>query len=123
MITKIHISKLIVKASIGITPAERAVLQPLMLDICLTIDASQAIATDNVEHTISYSILQKEVQEYIKKSSYNLLETLAAEISKICFANAIVQTAEITILKPHILLGSESAGITLTTNRHEHHLP
>jgi FolB domain-containing protein len=122
MTTKIHIDNFITKANIGITETERAQPQSLILDLTLTIDARKAIITDNVIHTLSYSTLQKSIQSLIQENTYNLLETLADKIARLCFESPLVQEVEISIRKPNILLQSESAGITFSANKHEYSL-
>lgn len=122
MITKIHINKLIAKVSIGITAEERARPQPLTIDLSLSINADQAVQTDDVNHTINYSELQKSVLEITSTGVYNLLESLAFHILRKCFEYPLVESTEITVLKPYILSGSESAGITLTLTRNEYNL-
>ncbi|MEN9604891.1 MAG: dihydroneopterin aldolase [Candidatus Parcubacteria bacterium] len=122
MITKINIKKFITKVSIGITPEERARAQPLTIDLSLSINADKAIQTDDVHYTINYSELQKSILEITSTTSYNLLESLAFHIVRKCFEHVLVENVEITINKPYILSGSESAGITLTFTRHEYNL-
>ena len=119
----IHINNLLVKVSIGITEAEKAILQPLIIHVALTVDACKAIQTDNVMHTVSYSDLQKSIQHLASTKVYNLLETLAYAIAGICFQQEISESVHISIRKPYILSDSKSAGVDLTIHKHEYSIP
>jgi dihydroneopterin aldolase len=65
----------------GNKPAERALGQVFTADLEVTIDARKAAATDRIEDTISYPLLEKTARQVLEGEPANLLETVAERIA------------------------------------------
>jgi dihydroneopterin aldolase len=74
----------------GNKPAERALGQVFTADLEVTIDARKAAATDRIEDTISYPLLEKTARQVLEGEPANLLETVAERI-----ATAILKHPEV----------------------------
>ena len=69
--------------SIGITAEERAHQQKILVDITMFRDTAAAAQTDSIEKTVNYSSVYKLIQELLESKPYNLIETVAEQISKL----------------------------------------
>ena len=74
----------------GNKPAERKLGQTFTADLEVTIDSRKAAATDRIEDTISYPLLEKTARKILEGEPANLLETVAERI-----ATAILKHREV----------------------------
>ena len=65
----------------GNNPAERKLGQTFTADLEVTLDTRKAAATDKVEDTISYPLLEKTARTVLEGKPANLLETVAERIA------------------------------------------
>src|SRR5437667_10930261 len=65
----------------GNKPAERKLGQTFTADLEVTIDSRKAAATDRIEDTISYPLLEKTARKILEGEPANLLETVAERIA------------------------------------------
>jgi len=75
----------------GNKPAERKLGQTFTADLEVTLDTRKAAATDRVEDTISYPLLEKTARQILEGEPANLLETVAERI-----ATAILKHREVS---------------------------
>lgn len=104
-------------ANHGLDPEERARGQPFMIHVTLQADLSEAAASDDLADTIDYAVLAREVASAATAGPFHLLETVASRLLDVVLAHARVQTAEVTIEKPHAPLGVAAAGVSVTMQR------
>lgn len=74
----------------GNKPAERALGQVFTADLEVTVDTRKAAASDRIEDTISYPLLEKTARQVLEGEPANLLETVAERI-----ATAILKHPEV----------------------------
>lgn len=67
---------------IGVSEAERANPQRLLLTIELELDFSVASASDRIEDTINYFTIAQELLRFGEGRQWNLLEKLVADIAE-----------------------------------------
>ena len=65
----------------GNNPAERNLGQSFTADLEVTIDTRKAAASDTIEDTISYPLLEKTARQILEGKPANLLETVAERIA------------------------------------------
>jgi dihydroneopterin aldolase len=65
----------------GNNPAERKLGQTFTADLEVTLDTRKAAASDRVEDTISYPLLEKTARAVLEGRPANLLETVAERIA------------------------------------------
>src|SRR5256714_9831986 len=75
----------------GNKPARRKLGHTFAADLEVTLDARKAAATDRVEDTISYPLLEKTARQILEGEPANLLETVAERI-----ATAILKHREVS---------------------------
>ena len=74
----------------GNKPEERTLGQVFTADLEVTIDTRKVAATDRIEDTISYPLLEKTARQILEGKPANLLETVAERI-----ATAILKHREV----------------------------
>lgn len=65
----------------GHNPAERKLGQTFTADLEVTLDTQRAAATDRLEDTLSYPMLEKIARDILEGEPANLLETVAERIA------------------------------------------
>lgn len=79
----IYLNDLKVETVIGIYDWEREIRQTVILDMEMAGDVARAAASDQIEDTINYKAVSKRLIDFIEESSFQLVETLAEECTRI----------------------------------------
>ena len=111
---KVFLRGLEVEGIIGIFQWEREVRQIISVDIEMDFDNKNAAKSDSIEDALNYKLVGKRITSFIKDSKFQLVETLAENISKIIIKEFPVTTVKVTLSKPGALRGSDSVGISIT---------
>ena len=111
---KVFIRGLEVEGIIGIFQWEREVKQIISVDIEMDFDNKRAAKSDSIEDALNYKLEGKRITSFVKNSKFQLVETLAENISKIILKEFPVTTVKVTLSKPGALRGSDSVGISIT---------
>ena len=111
---KVFIRGLEVEGIIGIFQWEREVKQIISVDIEMDFDNKRAAKSDSIEDALNYKLVGKRITSFVKNSKFQLVETLAENISKIILKEFPVTTVKVTLSKPGALRGSNSVGISIT---------
>lgn len=80
----IVIRDLTLSCSIGVSEEERARRQRLRINIELLVDYPPP-SRDNINEVVDYGKLAKAVRNHCLNTTFRLLETLAEELSEVCF--------------------------------------
>ena len=110
---KVFIRGLEVEGIIGIFKWEREVRQIISVDIEMDFDNKTAAKSDSIEDALNYKLVGKRITSFIKNSKFQLVETLAENISKIILQEFPVTNVRVTLSKPGALRGSDSVGISI----------
>jgi dihydroneopterin aldolase len=78
---QITITDLEVFYAVGVTEAERAQPQRLLLTVEMSVDLSEAAATDDLRRTTDYSAVSQRLLRLGEGRSWRLIESLASEIA------------------------------------------
>jgi dihydroneopterin aldolase len=78
---KIRITDLEVFYQVGVTEAERATPQRLLVSLEMTHDFKSAVARDDLAETLDYFAICQRVLKFGEDCHWQLIETLAAEIA------------------------------------------
>lgn len=79
---KIFLRQLAVPAVIGVWEHEKQAPQIIYFDIEAVVQAAHAAHSDLLESTVDYSAIYHYLQEYVPTTRYQLLETLAENLSQ-----------------------------------------
>ncbi len=110
----VFIKGLKVEAVIGVFDWERAITQPLLIDIALETDISRAAVSDDVSDALSYKEVCDDVSVWCKEIQAKLLEHLAAQISDKLFAKYDCQKITLSIAKPTAIAQADAVGVQIT---------
>ena len=114
---KIHIRELLVRCIVGIYPDERREKQDVIINIVLYADLTTAGKSDNIEDTVNYKTIKKEVLAMVQQSEFFLLEKLAEEITHIALNDPLVQRIDVSIDKPGALRFARSVAVEISRSR------
>lgn len=114
---KIRIKNLRLRTIIGTNNWERKVLQDVIINVKVNYDGSTAAKSDNIEDTINYKKLTKEIISLTENSQFRLLESLAQNILDLIMKDKRVQKAKVEIDKPQALRFADSVSVTSSAGR------
>ena len=113
----LFIKNLNVRCIIGVNTYEREHEQEIRMQLFLWTDIAKASRSDNLEDTLDYSAIYKEVVERVEHSKFYLIERLAYEVATICLQHPLTRKAKVVIEKIEALEKAESSGIELTLEK------
>lgn len=114
----IIIEGLKVDTVIGCFNWERQIIQPLMLDLTIHNDLSQAAHSDELEDTLNYAQICELAAQVIQEAQPKLIEHAAQLVLKCLFSTfPSIESITITIRKPAIIAQANAVGIRLERNR------
>ena len=113
MADKVYVRELVLSCRIGVTEAERAEKQRVIVDLTLELDLSQAGKSDRLQDTLDYRLVQRQVTDLVAGSSFCLLERLAQAIADLCLGFPRVRAVRVRVDKPGALPLADSTGVEI----------
>ena len=110
----VFVKALKVDAVIGVYAWERAITQPLLIDIMFETDISKAAMSDNVEDALNYKAVCDEVSAWCKEIKAELLEHLAGQLAERLLAHYNCQKVTLSVAKPTAIKQAEAVGVQIT---------
>ena len=101
----------------GVYAFERRQGQTFRVDAVLEVDTRPAAETDDLEKTVNYAELAKQLYGTLSGEPVDLLETLAQRLADVCLAYELVEAVEITVHKPEADLGVPFDDVVVTIRR------
>jgi D-erythro-7,8-dihydroneopterin triphosphate epimerase len=118
---KIYIRDLLCRCIVGIYPEERENKQDVVINIEMACDLSTAAASDNIDDTINYKSVKKEIMALVESSGFLLIERMAGEIASLCLAHEGVRQVRVTVDKPGALRFARSVAVEIVRTRTDVH--
>ena len=116
----IIIEGLKVETVVGCFAWERQIQQPLMLDLIIATNLSQAAASDELQNTLNYAEICSISAQVIQQAAPKLIEHAAQLVVNALFTTFIaIESISITIRKPAIIPEANSVGIRLERHRND----
>ena len=109
----IRIHDLRLRTYIGFNPEEQANKQDVVINVTIRHDVNPGIFDDVVDDALNYKTITKDVISLVENGRFLLLEKLVADVLCICSSHDAVQTASVTIEKPHALRFADSVSLTM----------
>jgi dihydroneopterin aldolase len=103
MSDRIHLYGVELDCRIGVTSAERAAPQRLLLDVSVEFDTRAAAESDDVRFTIDYAAVLDALRRVASVRVYALVETLAERIASAVLAEFPVDAIHLIVKKPGAL--------------------
>ena len=88
-----------IECRIGVEEWERAIPQPIWVDLELSIDAARAARRDDVRQAVDYGRVVAAVIEVARSESYRLIETFAEAIASRVLAEFSVPRVRVRVRK------------------------
>ena len=103
----------------GCLQAELELGQWFEVDIELSLDLSRAGKSDDIEDTLDYAELYRQIKDAVEGPSFALIEALADKLIRICFGFSRVKAAKVLLKKPQAPLGGplDYAAVELERDR------
>lgn len=111
---RIYIRDLALRCIIGIYPEEREKKQDIVINVVMDSDLRRAGETDRIEDAVDYKVIKLKIVEMVEASGFNLIETLANRVARICLADARVARVTVTVDKPGALRFARSVAVEIT---------
>lgn len=110
----VFVKGLKVEAVIGVYEWERAITQPLLIDIALETDISRAAVSDDVNDALNYKAVCDDVSDWCQVIQAQLLEHLAGQIADKLLAKYASHKVTLSIAKPTAIKQAEAVGVQIT---------
>ncbi|WP_201594469.1 dihydroneopterin aldolase [Psychrobacter vallis] len=110
----VFIKGLKIEAVIGVYEWERAITQPLLIDIALETDIGQAAISDNVDDALNYKAVCDDVSEWCQAIKAKLLEHLAGQIADKLLEKYATHKVTLSIAKPTAIKQADAVGVQIT---------
>jgi 2-amino-4-hydroxy-6-hydroxymethyldihydropteridine diphosphokinase len=120
MSDKIFLRDLQIQTIIGIYDWEREQKQTVSIDLTMPGDIRRAAASDAIDATLNYKNVAKRVIAFTEESSFQLVETLAESIARICTDEFAMAWVEVRISKPGAIRGARDVGVQIRRGVSEH---
>jgi dihydroneopterin aldolase len=101
----------------GVLPHERELGQRFLVDVAVDLDLSAAMASDDLAHTVDYGVLAERIHDALSDEPVQLIERLARRVLDVCFDDARVRAAEVTVHKPAVPLTVPAREVNVTVRR------
>ena len=109
----VYLHDLKIETIIGIFDWEREIKQTVTLDLDMASDVAKAAATDSIEDTLDYKAVAKRLIDFVSKSEYQLVETLAERVAAIVLEEFNVRWIRVRINKPGAVRYAGDVGVII----------
>jgi dihydroneopterin aldolase len=124
MSDQVFVSGLVIHAHHGVMEHESKVGQRFVLDLELSIDLKDAVRSDKLVDTVSYSAIVESVSRAFTARSYRLVEAAAGAVADALLAGfARATSVRVTVRKPHAPIAAIFADVGVTLVRHRESTP
>lgn len=114
---KIFLRDLYIDTIIGVYEWERHTHQTLKFDLEMDFDIRPAARTDAIGETLDYGAISEDIVQFVEKSRYQLIETLAETLAERLLKNFPIPRLKMTLTKPVALHGHNRAQIVIERSR------
>jgi dihydroneopterin aldolase len=107
-----------VACTIGVTERERATEQRVVINLKLKVDFGKVAMSDAIQDSVDYRLVSQWVVAECAKSSFQLIETLAAHLCRTILAQFTeVDRVACEVWKPGALSSARSVGAIIVSSR------
>ena len=110
----VFVKSLKVEAVIGVYEWERAITQPLLIDIAMETDISHAAVSDDVSDALNYKEVCDDVSAWCQAIKAKLLEHLAGQIADKLLEKYSCHKITLSIAKPTAIEQADAVGVQIT---------
>ena len=112
-IRHVFVRDLELEANIGVYRREKGRLQPVRINIDLTVEETAGVVGDRLENVVDYGAVVEAVKAILASGHLNLVETLAEQIAAHCLTDSRVKVARVRIEKLQVVPEAASVGVEI----------
>lgn len=110
----VKIKGLKVNAVIGVFDWERAIEQPLLIDVSMATDISEVGKSDDINDAINYKEVCDDITELCQQTKALLIERLAELIAAHILSKYNTTQVEVSVAKPTAIKAAEAVAVQIT---------
>ena len=112
-IRHVFVRDLELNANIGVYHREKGQLQPVRINVDLTVEETHGEIGDKLENVVDYGAVVDAIKAILAGGHLNLVETLAEKIAAHCLLDKRVRVARVRIEKLKIIAEAQSVGVEI----------
>jgi dihydroneopterin aldolase len=112
-IRHVFVRDLELDANIGVYRPEKGKLQPVRINVDLTVEETEGEVADKLENVVDYGAVVNGIKTILAAGHLNLVETLAEQVAAHCLADARVKVARVRIEKLNVIAEASSVGVEI----------
>jgi FolB domain-containing protein len=116
---RIEIKDLLVRGIVGINENERRKRQDILINLSLLTDVRASGETDDIDDTVNYRTVTKNIIRMVEDSAFFTVEKLATEVARLVLEDDRVAEVTVTLEKPGALRFARSVGVTIRRTRND----
>ena len=109
----IYLNNLRIDTVIGVYDWERRVRQTIIIDLEMGADIRKAAASDRLEDTLNYKAVAKRLIDFVSKSEFQLVETLAERCAALVRDEFGVPWLRLRVNKQGAVRGARDVGVLI----------
>ena len=109
----IYLRDLKIPCTIGVWEWERQTKHTIAIDLDMAADTRAAARTDQLQDTLDYKAVAKRLIDYIGKSEFKLVETLAEKVAETVLSEFSVAWVRVRINKKNAIRGASEVGVVI----------
>ncbi len=109
----VYLRDLKISCVIGVWEWERRIKQTVAVDLDMAADVRAAASSDRLEDTLDYKAVTKRLIDFVEKSEFHLVETLAEKIAAIILTEFSVSWVRVRINKKGAIRGASEVGVVI----------
>ncbi len=113
----IRIKNLHIPAVVGVHAWEHDAPQPVVINVELDYDASEAAKSDSLKHSVDYQFVTQTISETVRATHFHLLERMADELLDVIMRDDRITRMKIEIDKPNALALAGSVSVSAERRR------
>ncbi len=113
----VFLHELEVETIVGIWDWERKIRQTVSIDLEMGADIRRAAETDNIDDTLNYKAVAKQVQQLVADSEFHLVEALAEKIAELVLTEFAVSWIQVRVSKPGAIRGAGDVGVLIRRSK------
>lgn len=107
------IKDLLVRGIIGLNDWERTTPQDILINIEIKADLTRAGHSDDINDSVNYRTVAKQVIAHTETAQRLTVEALAADIAAICLAQPGARVAKVRVEKPGAVRFAAAVGVEI----------
>ena len=112
-IRHVFVRDLELNANIGVYHREKGQLQPVRINVDLTVEEADGDIGDRLENVVDYGAVVDGIKAILAGGHLNLVETLAERVAAFCLEDPRVRVARVRIEKLKIIAAAQSVGVEI----------